>query len=92
MTYIGLYLFTFMTLVRPYEIIPGTQFLASTTIYFGSRDDSDLYHEPDYYAEQSDDALDRGQDDTCDDGDRFDNDADLNGPRDGVGHIFGYSH
>lgn len=34
MTYIGLYLFTFMTLVRPYEIIPGTQFLASTTIYF----------------------------------------------------------
>lgn len=34
LTYIGLYLFSFMTLVRPYEIIPGTQFLASTTIYF----------------------------------------------------------
>lgn len=34
LTYIGLYLFSFMTLVRPYEIIPGTGFLASTTIYF----------------------------------------------------------
>ncbi len=33
-TYIGLYLFTFMVLVRPYEIVPGTEFLASTTIYF----------------------------------------------------------
>ncbi|MEQ1606750.1 MAG: O-antigen ligase family protein [Pyrinomonadaceae bacterium] len=34
MTYIGLYLFTLMVLVRPYEIVPGLQFLASTTIYF----------------------------------------------------------
>ncbi len=35
MTYIGLFLFSIMVLFRPYEIVPGAGFLASTTIYFG---------------------------------------------------------
>jgi O-antigen ligase len=33
-TYFGLYLFTLMVFVRPYELIPGLGFLASTAIYF----------------------------------------------------------
>ncbi len=33
-TYIALYLFTFMVFFRPYEIVPGLEFLASTAIYF----------------------------------------------------------
>ncbi len=32
-TYIGLYLFSFLVLFRPYEIIPGLGFLASTPYY-----------------------------------------------------------
>ncbi len=34
LTYVGLFLFSFMVLFRPYEIIPGIEFMASTTIYF----------------------------------------------------------
>lgn len=33
-TYIGLFLFTLMVLVRPYELVPGLRFLVSTPIYF----------------------------------------------------------
>jgi putative inorganic carbon (HCO3(-)) transporter len=33
-TYIGLYLFTVMVFVRPYELVPGLGFLAFTAIYF----------------------------------------------------------
>lgn len=34
MTYIGLFLFSFMVLFRPYEMVPQLGFLGSTTIYF----------------------------------------------------------
>ncbi len=34
LTYVGLFLFSFMVLFRPYEIIPGIEFMASTAIYF----------------------------------------------------------
>ncbi len=34
MTYVGLYLFSILVLFRPYEIIPGLGFLASTAFYF----------------------------------------------------------
>ena len=33
-TYIALFLFTAMVMIRPFEIVPGLQFMASTTIYF----------------------------------------------------------
>ncbi|MEO7660036.1 MAG: O-antigen ligase family protein [Pyrinomonadaceae bacterium] len=34
LTYIGLYLFSIMVLFRPYEIIPGLDFLSATAFYF----------------------------------------------------------
>jgi len=33
-TYVGLFLFSIMVLFRPYEIVPGLTFLASTAFYF----------------------------------------------------------
>lgn len=34
LTYIGLYLFSIMVLFRPYELVPGLEFLAATAFYF----------------------------------------------------------
>lgn len=34
LTYFGLYLFSIMVLFRPFEIVPGMEFLGSTTFYF----------------------------------------------------------
>jgi len=35
LTYFALYLFSIMVLYRPYEIVPGLEFLSATAVYFG---------------------------------------------------------
>lgn len=36
LTYAGLYLFSIMVLFRPYEIVPGLEFLSGTAVYFAA--------------------------------------------------------